>query len=241
MAHQIALATEKGQLYSRVRRHALDLERVVEARTKQLAQAVDELQVALARAQEAEKIKSLLISIVSHELRTPLATIKGSTSVILDHYDHLTGDLLQEHLRDIDEETDKLTYLISNLLEMSRIEAGVLKVHPQTIDLGEVLRSAVGGAKLRLIGHTIELDIPDALPPCYGDARRIEQIFANLVDNAAKHSPVGSLISVMVKPVRPNCLYLSPIKELVLRQNNLREFSSDSIRQGVAETQEDMG
>lgn len=199
VAHQIAGAIAKAQLEVQVSHHTAELERIVDYRTRQLAQVIDELLVAIEQAKEAEKLKSQLLSIVSHELRTPLATIKGSTSMLREHFEQITPDMLVEHLKDIEEEADKLTELISNLLEMSRIEAGVLKIHPQPIDLGEVLQSTVRAAQLRISNHAVSLDAPVSLPPCLGDARRIEQIVANLLDNAAKYSNPDEPIEVRIE------------------------------------------
>jgi K+-sensing histidine kinase KdpD len=200
VAHQVAVAIDKAQLYSKVNRHAVELERIVEARTKQLAQVIDELVVAVERAKETDKVKSLLLSTVSHELRTPLATIKGATSMLRAHHHQIAPELLDEHLADIEEESDKLTELISSLLEMSRIEAGILQIHQQAIDLADVVQSAVERAQLRLRDNQITVTISAPLPPCFGDARRIEQIVANLLDNAAKYSEPKRPILVRVEP-----------------------------------------
>jgi len=196
VAEQIALAVDKSRLYLAVSAHAGDLERQVAERTAELATAIEDLSIALERAKEADKLKSMLLSTVSHELRTPLATIKGNTSLLLEHHARITPDLLVEHLHDIEEETDKLTDLISNLLEMSRIEAGMLHVQRESICLQDVLESAVAAARVRRPGHPIHLVVPPHLPNVLGDPRRIEQIVANLLDNAAKYSPPGSLIEV---------------------------------------------
>lgn len=198
VAHQITLAIDKAQLYTQASMRAEELEGIVEARTEQLAQAIDDLSHALDKAKEAERFKSLLLSTVSHELRTPLATIKGSTSLLLEYHEQIETDVLEEHLRDIEAETDKLTGLISDLLQMSRIEAGVLRIQPQPIDLVDVLRSTVEAAQVRLSDHPLRLAPSDKLPTCFGDARRIEQIVANLLENAAKYSPQGSAIEVQI-------------------------------------------
>jgi signal transduction histidine kinase len=199
VTHLLAGAVAKAQLEIQVSQHTAELERIVDYRTRQLAQVIDELLVAIEQAKEAEKLKSQLLSIVSHELRTPLATIKGSTSMLREHYQQITPDVLVQHLKDIEEEADKLHELISNLLEMSRIEAGVLKIHPQPIDLTEVLQSTVRTAQVRLSAHPISLTTSSQLPTCFGDARRIEQIVANLLDNAAKYSDPGKPMEVRVE------------------------------------------
>jgi two-component system sensor histidine kinase KdpD len=159
------------------------------------------LSVALERAQEADQFKSRLLSIVSHELRTPLATIKGHTSMLADHYRHVARGTLLEFLLDIEEETDKLTELISNLLEMSRIEAGVLQIRSQAIDLVEVVRSTIEAAQARVPGHPLRLETPGSALTVFADARRIQQILDNLLDNAAKHSEYGTPIVVRVQVV----------------------------------------
>jgi signal transduction histidine kinase len=104
-----------------------------------------------------------------------------------------------EHLKDIDEETDKLTELISNLLEMSRIEAGMLHIQSHSVDLPKTLQGAVEAARMRLQEHTIRLKRPVPSMSAYGDARRVEQVLANLLDNAAKYSPAETLIEVQAK------------------------------------------
>jgi len=196
VAAQISLAIDKAQLYTQVSEHAVELESLVAARTEQLSHAINELWIALKEAREADRVKSLLLSTVSHELRTPLATIKGSTSLLIEHDNQIPPAQRVEHLRDIDEEADKLTELISNLLEMSRIQAGILHIQAQPIDLAQVLESATSRAKLRLKRHDLESEIPGTRFLLMGDVRRIEQILANLLDNAAKFSPEGSSITV---------------------------------------------
>ncbi len=196
VAHQVSMAIEKTQLYAQVKQHARELENVVKARTEELARAIDDLEDALEHAREADKVKSLLLSTVSHELRTPLATIKGSASLLREHYHQLAPEMLAEHLRDIEEEADKLTELIDNLLDMSRIEAGILHIRREAVDLKHMLEATVSAAQMRHGEHPIYLTLPARLPMGFGDARRLEQVVANLLDNAAKFSPAGKPIEV---------------------------------------------
>ncbi len=242
IAHQIAIAIDKAQLYSKVSHHAVELERIVDARTEQLEEVVDELQVALERAKEAETLKSLLLSTVSHELRTPLATIKGNTSMLREHHARVTPKMLVEHLKDIEEETDKLTDLISNLLDMSRLEAGILHIQPHPIDLVSIVRSAVNAGSVRYPGHEVSLSVTSSTPPCLGDARRIDQIVANLIDNAAKYSPPGSAISVQIESrnmdlvvsVKDQGLGIAPEKmERIFDRFYQISQSGDSGRHGI--------
>jgi K+-sensing histidine kinase KdpD len=196
-AYQIALAIDKAHLYEQVRKHAEELERKVEERTQQLNRAVEELSMALERAREADRIKSMLLSTVSHELRTPLATIKGNTSLLRRAHDRIDAETLVEHLVDIDEETDKLTDLISNLLDMSRIEAGILTITPTAFEMEGVIEGSVSSARMRRQHHSFSVKLPEGETAFgYGDPRRIEQVLSNLLDNAAKYSPEGSHIEV---------------------------------------------
>lgn len=199
IAHQVATALEKAQLHSDLTTHAQELEGVVAARTEALAQAIDELSGALEQAREADKVKSQLLSVVSHELRTPLATIKGHTSMLVDHYQQVTPDMLKQSLTDIEEEADKLTELISNLLEMSRIEAGVLHIQPQDHNLLDTVRSTVDAARFRLAHNPVYLEAPQGRVQVYADARRVQQIIDNLLDNAAKHSVADGAIYVAIE------------------------------------------
>jgi signal transduction histidine kinase len=198
VSYQVAVALEKAQLHSDLAKHAEELEDMVKARTEELAQVVDELSVALERAQEADKLKSQLLSTVSHELRTPLATIKGHTSMLVEHHANVTPETLLEFLTDVEEESDKLTGLISDLLEMSRIEAGVLHIQPQMHNLLDVVRSTVESAQVREPNHPISLKSSNGRLPIYADARRVQQILDNLLNNAVKYSEPGNPITVEV-------------------------------------------
>lgn len=198
VAHQVSLAIDKAQLYAQVSMHAEELEQIVQARTKMLNEAIKELSVALEKAKEADRVKSLLLSTVSHELRTPLATIKGNTSMLRAHHKQLGPDDLVAHLGDIEEETDKLTDLISSLLEMSRIDAGILRIQPHPFEIVDVLASTVNAAQLRMPERdvTLKLDLNAGNTLTLGDARRVDQIVANLMNNAAKYSAEGQAIEV---------------------------------------------
>ncbi len=189
IAHQITLAIDKAQLHKQVNEHAIELERIVAMRTRELAHAIDDLSAALEKAKEADEMKSRLLLTVSHELRTPLTTIKGSTSLLAERHHQLSREEVTDLLRDIEEEADNLAELIGNLLDMSRIEAGMLHINRQPFEIGEVLHSAAKSARVRLAGHLIQVETPNGLPPCLCDARRVEQVLANLLDNAARFSP----------------------------------------------------
>lgn len=146
--------------------------------------------------QEANRLKSELLSTLSHEMRTPLASIKGyATALLLESTDW--GDATRgEFLRIIDEETDNLQNLIGDLLESSTIEAGLLRIERQPVLLRRVAERVVEQARLRARRHRFALSFPGDFPVVDADPHRIEQVLHNLVDNAVKYSPDGGLIVV---------------------------------------------
>jgi two-component system, OmpR family, sensor histidine kinase KdpD len=145
---------------------------------------------------ESDRLKSALLSSVSHELRTPLATIKAAATSLrggeVDWASPARADLLAA----VEEEADHLNRLVGNLLDMSRLEAGVLKPHRQWLSLAEV----VGGTLVRLRHatqtHTLAVDVPDELPLVPADHVQLDQVFTNLIENSLKYAPPGSTITL---------------------------------------------
>lgn len=191
MADRAARAIENAQLVARISAYAGQLEQRVAERTRELEQA-------LARVREADQLKSQLLSTVSHELRTPLASIKGYVTTLIDYRERLQTATQDEFLHIIDEEADRLRELVENLLDMSRIEAGVLRIHPEPTRLTPVIERALAVLQPKLAGREVGVDALDALPDVIIDASRIQQVLSNLIDNAAKYSPPGTPISIQV-------------------------------------------
>jgi two-component system sensor histidine kinase KdpD len=133
---------------------------------------------------------------VSHEFRTPLATIKAAATSLLS--DQVPWDAAARHelLSAVDEETDYLNYLVGNLLDMSRIEAGALKPNRQWNDLSEIIEGVLARLYRTVDQYTVTRDIPDDLPLIPVDYIMMEQVFTNLIKNSAKYAPTGSLIQI---------------------------------------------
>ncbi len=148
--------------------------------------------------EESDKLKSALLSSVSHELRSPLATIKASVSTLRED-DQIDPAARQELLAAIEEETDHLNYLVGNLLDMSRIEAGVLKPDRRWNVLSEIVASALARLVKQRENHKIEVDIPEDLPMLPVDYVQMERVFLNLVSNSLKYSPDGTTICLQVR------------------------------------------
>lgn len=148
--------------------------------------------------EESDRLKTSLLSSVSHELRTPLATIKAAVSSLLSQTVEWNTEARQELLATVDEETDHLNQLVENLLNMSRIEAGVLKPNLEWNSLDEILASVLRRFQkpAQLPTHPIDISLPDDLPLVPVDFLQLEQVFTNLISNSKKYSPEGSLIRI---------------------------------------------
>lgn len=157
----------------------------------QMAQAVK-------KAQEADQMKSQLLSTVSHELYTPLAAIKGFATFLLDNDERLEQTEKRELLEEIDAASDRLTNLIDHLLEFSRIESGNLSVNPIPTDIIDVINGALSHLKIRAPDLTVNLDIPASLPRVTVDPGRLRQVLDNLLENALKYTPESKTVWLSV-------------------------------------------
>jgi len=150
--------------------------------------------------EELSKMKSDLLATVSHELRTPLATIKGYSTMILDYFSKLTSDETREYLRSIDSSTDRLAKLVDNLLETSRLDAGLLNLECAPVSLSQLIQGVAAEANIRENQrHVFAVDVKK-LPKASLDAKRIRQVLDNLIDNATKYSPAGTEIMISAVP-----------------------------------------
>lgn len=152
----------------------------------------------ITREKELDEMKSQLLSTVSHELRTPLASIKGFATTLLREDVRWDEESRREFLSIIDEESDRLSELIGNLLDMSRIEAGTLRVELEPTDLRPIVAETVAEFQVITRDHQLQASMPPALPLVPADPRRVRQVVRNLVDNAVKYSPGGGPITIVV-------------------------------------------
>ena len=142
----------------------------------------------LARANEH---LSALLAAVSHDLRTPLASIKAASSSLLSDQLEFGPDETETLLRTIDDESDRLSAMVENLLDMSRLQTGSMEIRDQAVDIGEIVTSVLAGLGGRVAGVTVA--IPDDLPLVHTDPVLLERAVANLVDNALVHAEGASL------------------------------------------------
>jgi PAS domain S-box-containing protein len=153
------------------------------------------------RLKELDKMKSDFVSNVSHELRTPLTSIKGSVDNMLDG---LTGSLNEKQVRylsRIKSNTDRLSRLINDLLDLSRIEAGRVEVRPTTLPLAALAEEVAEHLKALAAEKLIRIEVPSADPSVtvWADRDKVTQVLMNLIGNAVKFTPQGGKVSVAVE------------------------------------------
>jgi two-component system sensor histidine kinase KdpD len=165
---------------------------VLNAFAAQLTAARDRARLSDAAAQataltEANELRTALLQAVSHDLRTPLASIKASASSLRQHDIEWSAEDEAAFLETIEDETDRLTALVSNLLDMSRLQAGALQPMLQPVNLEDVIPAAIVSLGDRALG--VVVDVPETLDPVRADAALLERVVANLVENAMRWSP----------------------------------------------------
>jgi two-component system sensor histidine kinase KdpD len=148
---------------------------------------------------EANALRTALLQAVSHDLRTPLAAIKASASSLASPDVQWKPEEVAEFVHTIEEETDRLTTLVGNLLDMSRIQAGVLKPALGPVALDEVVPIAV--KSIGPASEVVHSEVSDALPPVLADAALLERVIANVAHNAARLSPPGMPVRITAEVV----------------------------------------
>ncbi|WP_207459028.1 sensor histidine kinase KdpD [Azospirillum sp. SYSU D00513] len=147
-------------------------------------------------AAETERLRAALLSSLSHDLRTPLVSILGAASSLHDYGGTLGEGERAELTQTIQEEAERLNRFVQNLLDMTRIGSGALKPRADWVDLGDVAGAALKRAGRILGGRGTRLDLAPDLPLLRADPVLLEQVFFNLIDNACKYAPDGTLVSV---------------------------------------------
>src|SRR5215471_18652690 len=143
-----------------------------------------------------ERRRGALLTSISHDLRTPLASILGAVSSLRSFPERYSKPEREELLATMQDEAERLNRFVANLLDMTRLESGAIELKLELIDVAEIVGSALQRAGNILAGHHVEIEIEPHLPMLRLDAVLFEQVLFNLLDNAAKYSPVGSQIDI---------------------------------------------
>jgi two-component system, OmpR family, sensor histidine kinase KdpD len=175
--------------------------RMLGASADQIGQAIeqDRLRAEATSAELARRsdaLKGALLDSVSHDLRTPLASIRAAAGALMDPAVRWRADERRITAEVIDREAERLNRLVTNLLDLSRIEAGGLRADLETYPLQDLVETTLRRVRSQLDGRPIEVEIDDALPLAEVDATFMDQIITNLLENAMKYVPVTATIRV---------------------------------------------
>ena len=178
--------------------------RLIQTFASQAALALERARLAQAESrakvlEESDRLKSAILSSVSHELRTPLSTIKAAASSLRGHDVSWDSPARVELIAAIDDESDHLNMLVGNLLDMSRIEAGVLKPKREWNIMAEIIGGVLARMKHLAEKHKLEIDMPEELPLVPVDYVQMEQVITNLLSNSLKYAPVNTMVRVRVQ------------------------------------------
>jgi two-component system sensor histidine kinase KdpD len=178
-----------------------DQTRLLDALMDQGALAIERVRLVedidhVKRVVETDRLRSALLTSISHDLKTPLSSVLGSASTLRDLSSRLTDAEKSDLLATIIDESERLNRFIANLLDMTKLESGAIVPNSAPHDLGEVVGSALRRASKILMQHRVQLELQADMPMLELDAVLFEQVLFNLLDNAAKYAPPGSLIRI---------------------------------------------
>ncbi len=145
---------------------------------------------------ETERMRNALLSAVSHDLRTPLATIQGALSGVLERGDRLPANQQKELLETARNEADRLNRLVHNLLDLTRVQSGDMKLNYDWHPPEEIIGAAVAQLERKLVGRELNINIAPDLSLMYVDGLLLEQVLINLLENAERYSPAGSPVEI---------------------------------------------
>ena len=174
---------------------------------KKIADTLRQREEELRLMRNMDQLKDEFLGLVSHELRTPLTVIMGALGTLLVEMGRLSQKETHQLLQDAVWETESLSRLLTDLLELSRFQAGRLSLSSEPVSVGSIIKETVEKISPQSpIIHRFVIDLPKALPKVQADPVRLEHILYNLLENAVKYSPQGGQIQVSVKSDKENLL-----------------------------------
>ena len=200
-AAQAAVVIQNAHLYRRLQESAAQLEAKVHARTAELEATYRELEASHARLREVDQLKSDFLGNVSHELRTPLAAVKGYVDNLLDGVAGPLTDKPRHYLGRVRDNTERLGRMVSDLLDLTRIEAGKIELIPRALPVADLVGEATDGLRHLADERRVRVAVDLAVcPAVWADPDRVHQVLTNLLANALKFSPPGGQVAVTARP-----------------------------------------
>lgn len=145
---------------------------------------------------QKEELQSTLLNSISHDLRTPLVSITGALNTLLDNYSNLSETTRKELLENASEESAHLNRLVGNLLDMTRVQAGALRISRKPCELRDVLGASLEQLSGKIGARSVRIDIPRDFPEVLMDFSVMIKVFFNLIDNAIKYSSQDTAIDI---------------------------------------------
>ena len=156
--------------------------------------------IAQARLQtETERLRSSLLSSISHDLRTPLVAILGATTSLRDYWDKFDDKSRSDLFGTIEDESERLNRFVQNLLDMTQLVSGGLKLKHQPTDVEDLIGSALTKLRKQIAKSPLRLDIPEDLPAIDGDFTILEHVLVNILDNACKYAPIDQPLTITAR------------------------------------------
>ena len=233
MVARLRAARAQVQAYHR------DLEARVEERTRRLQEATCEARRMARQAEAANRAKSAFLANMSHELRTPLNAVIGFSEVLLDGHFGPLNPTQQEYLGDIHASGRHLLDLVEEILDLSKVEAGKMDLHPSAVDLPAVLSQTLAMLREKAVRHhvTLSLDAASAPRTAVADERKLKQVLFNLLSNAVKFTPAGGSVTLQAEAV--DAAWIREHAPTLFHAEVLRALESGSprwLRISVADT-----
>jgi signal transduction histidine kinase len=174
----------------------------LKAREEQLSSSLERERSATERLRSLDDLKNMILTSVSHEMRTPLTSILGFASTLQRHHSELDPPLQREIAQRIKDQSERLQRLLGDLLDVDRLERGILETRRRPTDVGELIRRVVREADIQ--DRTVHVNVDDFRASL--DAAKVERILENLLSNAAKHTPPGTTIVIQAAAIEQGML-----------------------------------
>lgn len=237
LADQAAVALANALAYREIELLNLSLETKVADRTRELSEANTALEASHRQLQALDRLKSEFVSSVSHELRTPLTAIRMAVDNLLDGVTGEITPILQRYLTRIKNNTDRLVRLITDLLDLSRIEAGRIELHRTAVPVAEIMQEVAESLRPMAVQKGVELAVVPVGSPLlvFADRDKLQQILINLVENAVKFTSSGGRVTVAARRVDwSNGQIVDPSRPIDQLTN--RPIDSGPVEIAVADT-----